>query len=66
MPTWERKHPCPVCKVDPVFVRSYVGKLELEQYRVQCVKCSRATTDYLTMTVAWMDWEDGMVTKAKP
>lgn len=62
MPTWERKHPCGKCGVDPVFIRSLNGA-GLEHYRVQCVKCGHATNDYLTMTVAWMDWEDGITSE---
>lgn len=68
MSTWERKHPCK-CGQEPVFVRSYnncgttAKSVLVEHYRVQCMACSRATRDYLTMTVAWMDWEDGLTSK---
>lgn len=63
MTTWARKRPCRHCKQDPVFVRSIQGPMSLEHYRVQCMTCGRATVEYLTMTVAWMDWEDGIVSE---
>ncbi len=59
-PSWDESIPCRLCKGEPTFVKREAHGRGHDMFRVRCTKCAAETIEYLTMTVAWMDWEDGL------